>query len=88
VLIEAIAAGVPIICTPSRGVDEFIDGGNGYKAPSHAPAAIADTLRIYFDDARRDSNIPRSRARNAQSLLAEQFCRRAQMDKIRQVYGL
>ena len=51
VLIEAMAAGLPIVTTDAPGVRDVIDHGiNGLKAPVGNPGAVADTVCSLIED--------------------------------------
>lgn len=48
---EALACGVPVICSANAGVaDLIIDGVNGWVVPARDPDAIADRLSRLMDD--------------------------------------
>ena len=51
VLVEALAAGLPVVTTPVSGIPELIvDGETGLLVPSDDPAALADALaRLHAD---------------------------------------
>jgi glycosyltransferase involved in cell wall biosynthesis len=45
VLVEAMAAGLPVVTTPVSGIPELVrDGENGLLVPPDEPAALADAL--------------------------------------------
>lgn len=51
VLLEAMAAGVPVVATAVGGVAELLDdGAAGWLAPPRDPAALADVLRRMASD--------------------------------------
>jgi colanic acid/amylovoran biosynthesis glycosyltransferase len=54
VIMEAMAAGLPVISTPLGGVPEMIDdGANGELVPEGDPVAIAAAIERLFDDPQR-----------------------------------
>jgi glycosyltransferase involved in cell wall biosynthesis len=61
--VEALAAGLPIVCTDHGALNESVqDGWNGYFVKRQDPASIADRLnRILRDDALRQEMAERSR---------------------------
>jgi glycosyltransferase involved in cell wall biosynthesis len=61
--IEALAAGLPIICTQHGAMDESVtDGWNGYFVPKADPQAVADRLnQVLGDDDLRAAMGRRSR---------------------------
>ncbi len=60
VIMEAMAAGLPVISTPLAGVPEMVQTGvTGELVPPNEPAALADAIAAFA------SNIPRSRAYGA-----------------------
>lgn len=45
VILEAYAAGVPVVAFPVGGVEEIVvDGATGFLVPSRTPAALAETI--------------------------------------------
>lgn len=51
VIMEAMAAGVPVISTPVAGIPEMvIDGRTGFLVPERDPAALAERLRALLGD--------------------------------------
>lgn len=51
VIIEAMAAGLPIISTDQGAITEsVIDGENGFIVPPRDPAAIAEKLKLLIED--------------------------------------
>ncbi|MFO1078146.1 MAG: glycosyltransferase family 4 protein [Planctomycetota bacterium] len=51
VLLEALAAGVPVVSTAVGGVEEIVDGGRaGVLVPENDPAALAAALRAVLAD--------------------------------------
>jgi glycosyltransferase involved in cell wall biosynthesis len=52
VLLEALYAGIPIVCTPVGGVREagFVDGVHGFIVPAGDPHALADKLCLLTAD--------------------------------------
>jgi glycosyltransferase involved in cell wall biosynthesis len=65
VLIEALYAGLPIICTPVGGAHEsVVPGVNGFIVPHDSPAAMAGAIRtIATDDGLRRKMAEASRLR-------------------------
>jgi len=52
VIMEAAAAGVPVVSTPVAGVPEMvIDGRTGFLVPERSPLAVAEKLGVLLDDA-------------------------------------
>ncbi len=51
VIMEAMAAGLPVISTPIAGVPEMVeDGVNGILVPEHDPAAISSAIEQLISD--------------------------------------
>jgi glycosyltransferase involved in cell wall biosynthesis len=63
--VEALAAGLPIVCTDHGALNESVtDGWNGYFVPRSDPLAVADRLnRLLADDEQRQLMGTRSRQR-------------------------
>ena len=63
-LIEAMAAGLPVITTPNGGIDELAGGGAGLVVPeADAPALAAAMIRLARDGAERTRLADAGRAR-------------------------
>ena len=68
VMLEALCAGVPIVCTPVGGVKEagVADGVHGFIVPVGDPQALADRLcRLIADSGLRQAMGRRARERSA-----------------------
>lgn len=50
VVLEAMAAGLPVIVTPNVGADAVRDGNEGFVVPIRAPEAIAERLKLLASD--------------------------------------
>ena len=51
VLLEAMAAGLPIVTTDEGAIPDIVrDGENGYVCPIHDPESVADALRKLLSD--------------------------------------
>lgn len=51
VIMEAMAAGLPVVSTPVAGVPEMVsDGLTGWLAPEHSPGPLADKIRCLLKD--------------------------------------
>jgi glycosyltransferase involved in cell wall biosynthesis len=51
VQLEALACGVPVICTPNSGGDSVVEEGReGFVVPVRAPEAIAEKLRVMLEN--------------------------------------
>lgn len=64
VILEAFAAGVPVVAFPSGGIPELIrDGYNGFLAAAFTPAALAERIRsvLQLDESARQSAIANAR---------------------------
>jgi glycosyltransferase involved in cell wall biosynthesis len=88
VLLEAMAAGVPIVSTSVGGVPEMIeDGWNGLLVPSANPAALAEAM----DRMLADRSMAEEFARNAGIVVRERFSpeayRKVVIDAYRAVLG-
>jgi glycosyltransferase involved in cell wall biosynthesis len=50
VILEAAAAGVPVVATAVGGVPDLLGGGAGWLVPSENPSALAEALRSALED--------------------------------------
>jgi len=50
VILEAMAAGVPVVTTAVSGIPEIVDEGVGWVVPPDDPAALAAAIRAALDD--------------------------------------
>lgn len=50
VLMEAMAAGVPVISTSTGGIPELLSGGAGLMVPPGDPNALADAIHEVLTD--------------------------------------
>jgi glycosyltransferase involved in cell wall biosynthesis len=66
VVVEALAMGVPVVCTPNCG-DIVRDGVEGFVVPPRDPAALAERIRTIVED--RD--LRERMSRNARARAAE-----------------
>ncbi|MFZ5878379.1 MAG: glycosyltransferase family 4 protein [Chloroflexota bacterium] len=73
--VEALAAGLPIVCTDHGALNEsVVDGWNGYFIPRSDPAAIAARLnQLLSDEATRSTMASNSRAWHEQNFTLEKF---------------
>jgi colanic acid/amylovoran biosynthesis glycosyltransferase len=53
VLIEAMAAGIPVVATNTGGIPELLDEDSGIIVPQRDPSAIADALALLATDGAR-----------------------------------
>lgn len=77
VVMEAMAAGLPVVSTPIGGVPEMVrEGETGLLVPERAPAALADALaRLLLDRALAQSLGAAGRRRAAELFAIEQSAR-------------
>ena len=75
VTVEALAAGLPIVCTDHGALNEsVIDGWNGFFVSKHDPVSIALRLQqVLSDDALRQEMGERSRALYHERFTLERF---------------
>ena len=70
VLMEAMAAGLPVVTTPISGIPELIhDGVNGLLVPPEDARALANAFLRLLDD----KGLATDLSRNAQDTIAERF---------------
>lgn len=82
VLLEAMAAGVPVVSTPVTGVSEIIeDGVSGILVPEGDPEALAVALRRILDDPHHAESL----ARGGRARAEERFDLRRNVRHLMQV---
>lgn len=86
ILIESISCGIPVICTPCRGINEFINFTNGYKSEFITPESLAKSIDNYLDDLNDDTCKVISKINSSQRLLLDKFNRVVQLEKLIEVY--
>jgi glycosyltransferase involved in cell wall biosynthesis len=83
VLLEAMAAGVPVVATAVGGVPEVAtDGETALLVPPHDPSAIANALARVLSDA----TLARSLAERAAAHVAERFSPEARARALVRIY--
>ncbi len=73
--VEALAAGLPIVCTDHGALDESVrDGWNGFFVPAHSPESIAErVVQLVRDPALRSEMARRSRQLYEDRFTVEHF---------------
>ena len=68
-LLEAMAAGTPVVAAPAPGVDELARGGTALLAGDRRPEALAEAIAATLDD----PEAARERADRAQAKIAQDY---------------
>ncbi len=85
VIMEAMAAGLPVISTPLGGIPEMIeDGVNGELVPERAPAAVAVAIERLLDDRQR----AQSRGIRGREIAREKFSIETSAKQLREIFGV
>ena len=83
VILEAMAAGKPVVATDVGGVRDLIeDGRTGYVVPASDPSAMADRIRRLLSDEHARVEM----GRQARLAAARRFRRDAVADRYRAIY--
>lgn len=69
-VLEAMAAGLPVVSTDFDGADEVVRPGTGTIVPGRDPAAIAAAVRAYLEDAEGRAAAGRAGRRLVEALYA------------------
>jgi glycosyltransferase involved in cell wall biosynthesis len=83
-LLEAIAAGIPVVATRVGGVPDVVSENEAWLVPSEQPAVLAEAIRVALAD-RKDAA---HRTACASARLASEFGRDAWLDKHEEVYAI
>ncbi len=82
-IVEAMAAGLPVVATASEGALEIIDDGqSGKLAPLDNPVALAEAINQLLDDASERSRL----GRNAGQAARERFSLTRMTSETERVY--
>ena len=85
VILEAMAAGVPVVSTPVSGIPEVLrDGDTGIVVPEGDPAATADAIERLLDD--RD--LAAGLARRARDFVRAEFDLHRNIDRLVQRFSV
>jgi colanic acid/amylovoran biosynthesis glycosyltransferase len=85
VIMEAMAAGLPVISTPLAGVPEMVeDGASGDLVPERNPPALATTIERLLDDPKR----MRQLGARGREIAREKFSIEESVRQLRTVFGL
>lgn len=84
VLLEAMAAGLPVVSTRVGGIPEIVeDGRTGILVPPGNPTALASAISGLLDSPEKREALGRAARAEAES----RFSTQAWVEKLRQVYG-
>ena len=84
VIMEAMAAGLPIISTPLAGVPEMVeDGVNGELVPERDPAALADAIEQLLADLERARRL----GDNGREIAREKFSIETSARQLREIFA-
>jgi colanic acid/amylovoran biosynthesis glycosyltransferase len=85
VIMEAMAAGLPVISTPLGGIPEMVeDGVNGELVPERDPAALAGAIERLLDDSER----ARRFGEHGRQIAQEKFSIEASARELQQHFAL
>jgi glycosyltransferase involved in cell wall biosynthesis len=85
VIMEAMAAGVPVISTPLAGIPEMVEPGvTGELVPERDPAALAAGIEQQLDDPERMRRL----GVRGREIAREKFSIEENVRQLRQVFGL
>jgi glycosyltransferase involved in cell wall biosynthesis len=82
-LMEAMAAGLPVVTTAVSGIPELVDDAVGWLVPPDDPEALAATLRAVLDDPAEAAR----RGRNGRERVAEHWSAETAHATMRRLLG-
>jgi glycosyltransferase involved in cell wall biosynthesis len=83
-MVEAMAAGLPVVTTPVSGIPELVrDGENGLLVPPDDPSALADALQRL----RREPDLAARMGRAAQATVRERFDGDASAQRLAELFA-
>lgn len=84
VIMEAMAAGVPVVSTPLAGIPEMVQPGiNGELVPERDPAALADAIAALLSDPARASEL----GARGREIAREKFSVETNVRQLRQLFS-
>lgn len=85
VIMEAMAAGLPVISTPLAGIPEMVENGvTGELVPERDPAALATAIEQLLEDPERMRRL----GDRARAIAREKFAIEESARQLREVFGL
>ena len=82
-ILEAMAAGKPVIATPVGGVPELVsEGETGLLVPPRSPEKLAEAIGYLLDN----SNVARSMGMSGRERVVEYFSEQTMLNQVMTMY--
>lgn len=86
IMIEGVNARMPIICTPARGIKEFLNNGNSYVADDIDATSLSKIINLFVNDYFGNTIEVEQRIKNSSLLIFKEFNKDVQLAKIKAIY--
>lgn len=86
IMIEGVSSCIPIVCTPARGVREFLSQDNSFISENISATSLAVQLNIFLHAALNEERDVFRRVENAKRLISDQFSKDIQIKKLEELY--
>ncbi|MDP2562088.1 glycosyltransferase [Psychrobium sp. 1_MG-2023] len=87
IMIEGVTVGIPIVCTPARGIKEFLNRDNSYIADELSVASLTSATKVITKDFRENPKAIASKLLSSSKLLSCEFNKDAQLKKLKDIYN-
>ena len=86
VMIETISKQKILICTPARGLKDFINNNNGYVSKEITSQSFFEILEEFFQDYFFNTKVIEKKILKSQELFNHSFNKKIQLEKLQELY--